>query len=1848
MKRSVLGIKSFRSGFAVGLTSLILAACGGGGGGDNPAPGGPGNPVQVSVTGSVVKGHISSGTVSVYKLNDDGSLGRLISTTQTDEKGEYGLNLGVADAGLVALVITGGQYTDEATGNTVTLTEGDSLEAYLRVPSSGSVSVNITPLTTLAAAMVRQRLADGEQSLGDAITFANTHVSSAFHVGNVASTVIPTLANLGGANQFQRNYALLLAGFSKLDANDENKNVFEILGEMVSDIEADGVMGNDENASSPGQLVVAVNQFLAERTDLNGFSLSSEVVNRFNVAPDANNDSVTVVEDGSVVISVLANDSDINGDALSVSSVNTDSILGAVEINDGHTLTYTPPVNFNGSETFSYTVVDVHNAQSTAEVTVTVTAVNDAPIASSMATVNVVEDSEGVDGLLLASDVDGDSLQYQIVNNPSLGVVVLDVETGNFTYTPNSNVSGNDSFTFRVTDGQLDSEVRTVSINISPLSDVPVAQSGSLATDEDVVQVGALVAVDGDGDPLVFSIVTPPSKGQVVLTDPTTGAFVYTPNANANGGDVFTFMAHDGENSSNVAQIQVSISAQNDDPETLPLSVQTEEDSAVSGSLQASDIDGDTLMFSIVTTANKGSVVITNPQTGSFTYTPNANANGLDTFSYKVNDGVSDSNISVVEVEISAVNDEPVASHGELVTNEDALAVGQLVAEDGDGQVLSYLLVSEPSKGNVEITDPSTGAFTYTPDQDATGADSFSFKVNDGEVDSNTAIITINIVAQNDAPNANDDVASVDEDEVLTLSPGQLLGNDTDVDADELHITGVTAISHGSALLMDGNVVFTPDENYFGQASLSYTISDRNDGSGLTDTATVVVNVNPVNDAPVANDDVVVTNEDEPLVLTSAALVANDTDLESDGLSVSAVMGIDGLTRGTVSLVDGQVTFTPELDFTGETQFSYTLADDFNPPATSTATVTVTVNPMQDRPEAISSVLVVDEDSVANAGTLTGSDVDGDPLSYSLYDGLNPVNAMNTEFGYVELLDAATGSYSYTPNVDAFGIDSFSFVVNDGIEDSLVADVTVTITALNDGPVAEDKTINVLPNTGITGRLWAEDPDNDTLNFEVVSNGSKGSVFITDSQTGTFTYTNTWSGGATSDSFTYQVTDAGGETAVGTVKVEIEPLPNAVMFIVAHPDDEALVGAGVIQRLVDENVPVKIVVVTNGDYSGIDQGHVRESETVAAMAVLGVAEDDVIFLGYPDDPFKGGLRSLYSNHPSSATSYTSTRTGQSTTYGSRGLGRSDFHSHREGVPGEYNRETVLADLNDLINRYRPEQIYTHSIADQHPDHRIVYHFVVEALGGVMKQASNYQADIYTSVVHTPKDFPYEHITSGLYLGDKWPEDVLPSASVFAIDFSDDDLWPLPAFEGNYGDVPAMHDRFTPTEMLSEPPHLMLTPYLWEERVAKFVPASMQSTTLQANPKFNVLEAYVSQHSASGLIYGFGKNEEIYWRSDWSKNIAIMADITATSYRERNVQLPRNVADGIIDGYPGYQQAEWVTDPGVGAGAQLTMTWPRDYLVSELRFYDRPLLSKNITAATVTLSDGSTHQVGALPVDGYTPAVIQLDPPRVINSLTFEIESSSPGGYVGLAEIEVIGEAAVVADQSPYFTEGPLAGSYELMLSEATILTANAADADGDASSIVFTWSAVNGTISGSGNSVQYVAPAVSVTDVVTVTISDGISEPVSTQFAIRVRAPNIAPEATVTESTSKLDKGGVKAVDGVVDGWPTPGSLNEWASDFEGAGAWISLDWGQDVELSTVILHDRINGSDQITSARLDFSDGSSVDVGELPNDGSALEVNFATRTVTSMTLVVTGVSAATVNVGLAEIEVLSPTPIVP
>jgi hypothetical protein len=276
--------------------------------------------------------------------------------------------------------------------------------------------------------------------------------------------------------------------------------------------------------------------------------VSITVTAALNHAPVANAQSATANEDTPKAITLTATDQD--GDTLTYSVV-TGPDHGTLA-GSAPSLTYTPAANYSGPDSFAFKANDGKADSNVATVTITVTPVNDAPVANAQTVTTAEDTATGV--ALTGSDVDGNPLTYSVVTGPAHGT--LSGAAPSLTYTPTPNYNGPDSFTFKVNDGTVDSAPATVSITVTAVNDAPVANAQSVTTAQDTAKAITLTGSDVDGDALTYSVVAAPAHGALSGTAPN---LTFTPAAGYNGSDSFTFKVNDGKADSNVAAVAITI-----------------------------------------------------------------------------------------------------------------------------------------------------------------------------------------------------------------------------------------------------------------------------------------------------------------------------------------------------------------------------------------------------------------------------------------------------------------------------------------------------------------------------------------------------------------------------------------------------------------------------------------------------------------------------------------------------------------------------------------------------------------------------------------------------------------------------------------------------------------------------------------------------------------------------------------------------------------------------------------------------------------------------------------------------------------------------------------------------------------------------------------------------------------------------------------------------------------------------------------------------------------------------------------------------------------------------------------
>ncbi len=629
-----------------------------------------------------------------------------------------------------------------------------------------------------------------------------------------------------------------------------------------------------------------------------------------NDGPVAVDDSATTPEDTAATIAVLTNDTDADGDVLSVTAVSTPS-HGTAAINADGTIRYTPAENYDGADSFSYTLADGHGGAATGTVSVTVSAVNDEPLAAGDEATTPENVAATIPVLANDSDADGDSLTVGSVGTPAHGNAVVSAP-GTITYTPVKNYCGPDSFAYTVADGRGGIATGMISVTVTESNHTPEAVDDARQVSEDMAVIIAVLAndTDEDGDPLTVTSVGAAAHGSAAAG--ANGTVVYTPAANYHGADSFTYTIGDGRGGAATATVTMTITATNDAPAAAADNYTTAEDTPLVAVPRVlandSDMEHNTLTAILVQGPSRGTLTL-NPD-GGFTYTPDANASGVDTFSYKANDGSADSGPALVTITVVPVNDAPSAEDQSVVVRAGTPAPIALVAHDVDGDTLTYSVTAGPAHGTLSGTAPN---LLYTPTAGYAGADSFTFTARDGVVNSPAAAVQLQVRAPGRAPEAEDQWMIIDEDTAveITLSAG-------DPEGDPLTFTIVTPPAHGTLSGTLPNVIYTPDPDFEGEDRFTFRASDGLNNSNL---ASVDIWVWGVNDSPIVTP---VQVEVGPDGSVDGQLVA--TDPEGDWVFYWVT---SEPAHGTVTFdpMTGQFTYVANPGSPGSDSFTYTVYD---------------------------------------------------------------------------------------------------------------------------------------------------------------------------------------------------------------------------------------------------------------------------------------------------------------------------------------------------------------------------------------------------------------------------------------------------------------------------------------------------------------------------------------------------------------------------------------------------------------------------------------------------------------------------------------------------------------------------------------------------------------------------------------------------------------------------------------------------------------------------------------------------------------------------------------------------------
>ncbi|MEZ4887550.1 MAG: Ig-like domain-containing protein [Chitinophagales bacterium] len=814
-----------------------------------------------------------------------------------------------------------------------------------------------------------------------------------------------------------------------------------------------------------------------------------------NQPPIAVDDNATAAVNTPIGIPILANDSDPNGDPLTITTISANPSNGTVTIDNG-TVVYIPNTDFIGIDNFEYTVCDPLGLCDVAVVTVTVIDAGDnqPPIAVDDAIVTQINQLIGIGVLGNDSDPDGDNLTItSISSNPSNGTVqIVGFNSSSINYTPNNNFVGTDTFEYVVCDplGFCDTAQVVVTVINPGGNQPPIAIDDNATTGVNSPVSIDVVAndVDPDGDDLTLSTISSnPSNGTVTINN---GTVVYTPNTDFIGTDSFEYTVCDPFGLCDVGLVVVVVNA---DGNQAPIAVddnvitQINELIGIGVLTNDSDPDGDNIIVTAIS-SNPSNGTVTIVGNSSVNYTPNNGFVGMDSFEYVICDPASlcDTALVIVTVLGSDENQPPIAvDDAENIEANTGLAIDVLDNDsdpNGDEIVLTTISVL-PQNGTANFNIDSS-AIVYTPNTDFIGVDSFEYVICDsfGLCDTALVVVTITEADDNQAPIAVDDNATTTPNTPIDIP---ILDNDSDPDGDELAIITFSLQPSNGFVSINSEgtgIVYTPNEDFEGVDTLEYVICDPD---GLCDTALVIITiVEPP--FPIIAD---TTDEDTPLSICVEEFF--DINFPIDSMTVF-VLPINGtvLINNPLTLSDSCFIYTPTENFNGNDELLLGICNEAEG-ICDTITVNITVLPVNDAPTATDDLTNTDVNTPIVIPVLGNDfDIDGDSLAVITIE-VNPSNGEAT-------IDPE-GTVTYTPDTDFVGIDTFVYVITDpdGLTDTALVIIgigqEIGVIAVDDVDTTEmDTAIEILV---LDNDLFGDFPIDSTV-ISITSNPSNGIVLV--------------------------------------------------------------------------------------------------------------------------------------------------------------------------------------------------------------------------------------------------------------------------------------------------------------------------------------------------------------------------------------------------------------------------------------------------------------------------------------------------------------------------------------------------------------------------------------------------------------------------------------------------------------------------------------------------------------------------------------------------------------------------------
>ena len=882
-----------------------------------------------------------------------------------------------------------------------------------------------------------------------------------------------------------------------------------------------------------------------------GFQISSRTftlyVNNVNDAPIAEDDSITYFEDTTFDIDMddlLLNDTDIDNNAGDLSFVNHGvPSEGSLTVKDAgeNIYTFTPVPDSQNDVTFTYIMTD-GEYQSVGTVTLIANTENDPPSITLDQGNQYYTDEDTLSGAINFTVTDAEkqagdlsitagSNCHQLVDPNNITINRDGSGNCSLTILPSLNMTGGCDITIAVSDGNKKTE-ESFYFTVNPIEDIPIAQDDFIETTE----VGQIAFspmdndTDGDGDILTIVDYTQPQRGAITLDGDT---FLYSPENGYSGFYSFDYTISDGDQEA-TATVDITVHTVADPPVISRITDQVIDEDSQTEEITFTAIDLDILDTVTVTAVSSdtdivpndsSNIIITNVSDNNYTIqvVPAANKYGLVYITITAEDSGGNTDTEVFSVNILPVNDIVVAVDDAVVTNEDNDVTFDVLANDSDLETahedLQVISRTEPTNG---ILSGTNGNYTYHPDLDFNGSDSFSYTVTDGEAEA-TATVNITIEAVNDNPTAYNNwvvLANSSGDESINID---VLYNDWDVDGDTVYSYQiVSGPAHGNAVIEeDGSITYTRTEvspNANGKDSFVYQIIDRDptalDGEELTANATVTIQdqysnaVNAHNVESIQEEDCGAFTID----LSISNPKGNPLQISTSAPSLINITNIDN----TNFLLDAETI----ANANGTESFTYTVVDTVTLEE-DTATVYLTIEPINDAPYFTTTPgnQVIDEDTTAGLISTTGiltvefADVETDlaDLIFEVYVSNSTANTVILDEDITVNRTDGTATLEITPLADAYhtvDIATITLLVSDGIT-STTETFTIKVDPVNDDPVAENAICELQEDTSKTFTIITGDNDIDgddlaitlddaAVNGELILNGDNTITYAPD------------------------------------------------------------------------------------------------------------------------------------------------------------------------------------------------------------------------------------------------------------------------------------------------------------------------------------------------------------------------------------------------------------------------------------------------------------------------------------------------------------------------------------------------------------------------------------------------------------------------------------------------------------------------------------------------------------------------------------------------------------------------------